>query len=346
LALLLLARPAAVHAQFSYVVNADDTVTITRYLGYGAAVTVPLTTNFMLVTTIGTNAFENCTWVASVTVPWSVTNIEDYAFAGCSWLTNVTILGNLTTIGNSAFQECARLTNFAIPGTVTSIGDSAFEECGSLSSITIPDSVTSLGQMAFMLCSDAGSITIGNGVTTIGFAPFAGCYALTNVTIPTSVTIIENAAFQQCSSLGSLTIPASVTVIGGYQFNGSGLTNLYFYGNAPAADSTLYVSGNLTVYYLPGTTGWGAFSTNTGLNVVMWNPMIQTGDGRFGFTNNQFGFNITGTNNFTVVVEVCTNLARPVWTPLATNTLVNGLFYFSEPVRANGAGRFYGLGLP
>jgi hypothetical protein len=74
--------------------------------------------------------------------------------------------------------------------------------------------------------------------------------------------------------------------------------------------------------------------------------MIQTGDGSFGITNSQFGFNITGTTNFTVVVEACTNLARPVWTPVATNTLVNGLFYFSEPVRTSGGKRFYGLGLP
>jgi hypothetical protein len=29
-----------------------------------------------------------------------------------------------------------------------------------------------------------------------------------------------------------------------------------------------------------------------------------------------------------------------------TNTLVNGLFYFSEPVQKNITGRFYGLGLP
>ena len=97
---------------------------------------------------------------------------------------------------------------------------------------------------------------------------------------------------------------------------------------------------------MPGTTGWDEFSTNNGVSPVEWNPMIQTGDGSFGITNSQFGFNITGTTNFTVVVEACTNLARPVWTPLTTNTLVNGLFYFSEPVRTSGGKRFYGLGLP
>ena len=58
------------------------------------------------------------------------------------------------------------------------------------------------------------------------------------------------------------------------------------------------------------------------------------------------GFNITNAANLTVVVEACTNLASPVWVPLTTNTLTNGVFYFSEPFQANRSGRFYGLGLP
>jgi len=101
---------------------------------------------------------------------------------------------------------------------------------------------------------------------------------------------------------------------------------------------------NLTVYYLPGTTGWG--STFSGRPAVLWNPGMSTGDASFGVQTNYFGFNITNAANLTVVVEVCTNLASPVWVPLATNTLAKGVFYFSEPFQANVSGRFYGLGLP
>jgi hypothetical protein len=46
------------------------------------------------------------------------------------------------------------------------------------------------------------------------------------------------------------------------------------------------------------------------------------------------------------VVEACTNLANPVWIPLTTNTLVNGVFYFSDRQWTNSSSRFYGLGLP
>jgi hypothetical protein len=83
-----------------------------------------------------------------------------------------------------------------------------------------------------------------------------------------------------------------------------------------------------------------------GVATVLWNPLIQTAGAKFGVQSNQFGFNITGTNNFKVVVETCTNLANPVWTPLQTVTLTNGSVYFSDPQWTNYPTRYYGLGLP
>jgi hypothetical protein len=100
-----------------------------------------------------------------------------------------------------------------------------------------------------------------------------------------------------------------------------------------------------TVYYLPGTTGWStAFIVNA--PIVPWNPQVQTGDASFGVKSNQFGFNITGTNNFTVVVAASTNLASPVWVPLQTITLTNGSFYFSDPEWTNHSSRYYSLQMP
>jgi hypothetical protein len=104
-----------------------------------------------------------------------------------------------------------------------------------------------------------------------------------------------------------------------------------------------YVS---TAYYLPGTTGWAEFSANTGIPAVLWNPVIQAGGASFGVQSNQFGFNITGTTNIPIVVEACTDLAQPVWVPLQSMRLTNGLVYFSEPVETNSAARFYRIGAP
>ena len=59
---------------------------------------------------------------------------------------------------------------------------------------------------------------------------------LTTVTIPTSVTSIGDKAFADCSRLAGV----------------------HFQGNAPSLGSAVFTgANNATVYYLPGTAGWG-----------------------------------------------------------------------------------------
>ena len=403
------------------------------------------------VTSIGTNAFYDCTSLTSVTIPNSVTSIGDYAFEDCTGLTNVTIGTNVTSIGDSAFAGSG-LSNVTIPNSVTSIGDYAFEDCtglanvtigtnvtsiggsafasSGLSNVTIPNSVAGIGSYAFAYCYSLTNVTIPNSVTNIGDLAFFACLGLTAITvdtsnpaysssggvlfdksettliqcpgvkagaytIPNSVTNIGDYAFYYCTSLTSVTIGNSVTSIGDYAFAYSGLTNVtfpnsltsigelafadtsltsvtipssvtslgelafadcqrlkvaYFQGNAPTpADDQdpFYRDYNFaTVYYLPGTTGWGWAMMFWGSPFVLWNPQVETSGASFGVRTNQFGFNITSTNNLVVVVEACTDLANPNWSPVATNTLTSGSSYFSDPQWRNYPARFYRLRSP
>ena len=170
------------------------------------------------VTTIGQDAFRDCSSLTSVTIPNSVTTIRWSAFSGCSTLTSVTIPNSVTKIGDSAFAYCSALTSVTIPNSVTEIGSSAFFNCSALTSVTIPNSVTEIGDHAFAYCSALTSVTIPNSVTTIGQAAFRDCSALTSVTIPNSVTEIGGSAFRDCSALTSVTIPNSVTIIDHHTF--------------------------------------------------------------------------------------------------------------------------------
>src|SRR5262245_56589828 len=102
---------------------------------------------------------------------------------------------------------------------------------------------------------------------------------------------------------------------------------------------------NATVYYNPGTEGWGA--TYGGLPTAIWvrpEPVILRGS--VATLNNGFGFTISWATNASVVVEGSTDLANPDWLPLATNTLANGTSYFSDPEWTKFSRRFYRVRSP
>ena len=114
---------------------------------------------------------------------YSVTSIGDDAFAECSSLTSVTIPNSVTSIGDYAFEDCFGLTSVTIPNSVTSIGNCAFEYCSGLTSVTIPNSVTSIGWLVFDHCSGLTSVTIGNSVKNLGNSVFIGTELRTVVSL-------------------------------------------------------------------------------------------------------------------------------------------------------------------
>jgi hypothetical protein len=243
----------------------------------------------------------------------------------------------VTCIGTNAFQS-GSVRGVTIPDSVTNIGGWAFESCTSLTGIFIPNSITGIGGGAFWGCTSLTSIVIPDSVNKIEPSIFVGCTALTNVIIPEGVTVVGVGAFWGCSSLTSITIPQSVTDfesdIGGYTFfNCTNLTSIFFRGNAPMSDDSVFrADNNATVYYLPGTTGW---STNFALRPTsLWTlpyPVILNTTFPFGVQSNQFGFTVSWATNDSVVVEASTDLTNPKWSAVTTNALSGATFYFSDP---------------
>ena len=217
--------------RYNYINNKTE-VEVTKYWTnsyypeYSGSVSIPQEVYYdgknYPVTAIGSQAFEACSKLTSITIPNSVTSIGNYAFQNCNGLTSITIPNSVTSIGGMAFYGCSGLTSVTIPNSVTSIGNSAFERYSGLTSVTIPNSVTSIGSCAFddtpwynnqpnglvyigkILYKYKGTmpenstVVLDEETTSISGYAFSGCKGLVSITIPNSVTSIGNEAFSHC----------------------------------------------------------------------------------------------------------------------------------------------------
>jgi hypothetical protein len=169
------ALPTTPQAQFGYTTS-DGAITLTGYTGSGGAVVIPPIINNQPVTSIGGNAFFQCSNLTSVTIPGSVTSIGEDAFYSCANLTNATIANGVTSIGYEAFCQCTGLTSVTIPGSVTSIAEGAFHDCASLTSVYFTGNAPSADTTVF---SSDNDVTIYYLPGATGWSnPFAGVPAV------------------------------------------------------------------------------------------------------------------------------------------------------------------------
>lgn len=199
---------------------------------------------------IFSEAFKECTYLESITIPENVIGVGQMAFMDCVRLSSVTIGNNVDYIDSNAFRNCISLRQITIPKNVSQLGRQIFQYCNNISVVIDEDnpvyssngnciietasktliegfansvipkdgSVTSIGADAFNTCTELTSITIPNSVKTIGASAFA-LTGLKSITIPNSVVLIDAHAFGRCASLTSATISSGVTIISRYLFS-------------------------------------------------------------------------------------------------------------------------------
>lgn len=240
------------------------------------------------VTTIGKNAFSNCSrFTGNLVIPDGVTTIGGGAFFNCFGFDGSLTIGNsVTSIGNSAFYFCSGFNgNLIIPNSVISIGNSSFRKSGFGGNLVIPEGVATIGDYAFYECFGfTGNLTVPNSVTTIGNCAFYSCFNFTGkLSIGNGVTTIGHEAFWNCNGLaGKLIIPKEVKNIGFSAFVSCGINEYQFCGDAPSVISS---AGNYptfdssdTILYPAGNDAWEiVYGKWNGYTAVSYEPYIATG---------------------------------------------------------------------
>ena len=193
------------------------------------------------VTSIGKSAFECCSSLESITLPfvgaksdgtgsisfWYIfgdvptslkkvvitggASIDESAFYKCSSLTEITIPSTVTSIGDWAFASCSNLQTVTFEGDsqLQSIGEHAFYGCSSLQEITIPENVKSIGKCAFQKCIDLVTVdwnanncmSVGRNYDQGNYTTFFGCTSLATINIGANVTSIPASVFLFCDNL-------------------------------------------------------------------------------------------------------------------------------------------------
>ncbi len=224
--------------------------------------------------TLGQGAFKNCTKLAEVNIPATVSVISVAAFRGCSALASVHLPEGLYSIENRAFAGCTSLASITIPSTVKSINLYAFSQtialktvyfnaraCNdftgttslgsdhvfpALNSLTFGDAVEYVPAEICMYSEYLKSVTFGKNIRKIGENAFDHCNKLESaIILPDKLDTISKSAFAQ-SKITSVTFGKNIKYIGKQAFYGcTGLTSLVLTGNVYVFDHAFADSYNI-----------------------------------------------------------------------------------------------------
>ena len=283
------------------------------------------------VTSIGDNAFRDCSRLASLNIPKSVTSIGNNAFRQCSNLESTVddtliIPDSVETIGNGAFGQCSSLVSVTIGNSVKSIGNNAFNLCPLLASLIIPNSVETIGHDAF---DPNTTITLESEIKLTSFPGISSVSSLdTNDDFTTTNGLIINihtkALLRVTNTNTNIIIPNDVTSIGYSAFSNSEVVTTVTMGDSvkTIGERAFYRCSELTEVTIGNSVtsiGDGAFFQCSSLGSVII-PNSVTSIGNFAFSG------ISANAEITIHVDALTAVASDL-------TYGTDRDFFSSPSR-------------
>ena len=185
---------------------------------------------------IGISAFDGCSSLQELVLPETVTEVLQGAFAneGALVKADMSRTASLKKWDKESFKGDTALAEVILPtaGGIKAIPDGAFAGCTTLTgeNLKIPKNIVTITANAFKE-SGLKKLYIPNQVTMIGASAFEACKNLEDVHISNNISIISQSTFKNCEKLKKIEIPVKVEKIGTNAFYGSGLKDVYIFGD-------------------------------------------------------------------------------------------------------------------
>lgn len=261
-------------SDFTYEI-VDEKIVITGYNGNSAAITVPAEINGIPVVKISDGAFKGNASLTSVTVSAGVKDIGASAFENCTKLATISLPETIIHIGEKAIYNTAyynntsnwRLKKTQNDGTASgNVGIGGGTGSGTIDweDISAPvlqylylgknlieielEGIYSVKYGTLVIADGAfkgndGAIDVGlpDSIVTIGCDAFEGCTSLESVRNLNLVDYIGDGAFKDCTSLEKLDI--SETAL----FNANAIYNTGYFNNAENWKNGVLYMGNRVV---------------------------------------------------------------------------------------------------
>lgn len=225
------------------------------------------------VTTIGFNAFYNCSTLTSIDLPDTATTVGQYAFSGCTALTDIDFGVGVKSVATLALENCTAIKTLKVPDNITSIATGAFKGCKFVN-VILGDGLTTISNELFSGMTSLEMVLFGTNLKTIGSKAFYNCEALRLSEVPVGVTAIEPFAFYGCDAISYLTIPEGVTTIRDSAFAScANLANVTLPNSITSIESYAFLDcTKLAVVNCnastPPTLGDGVFSNNVTARII------------------------------------------------------------------------------
>ena len=183
---------------------------------------------------------------------YKVTSIGDEAFADCSTISSITLSPTVTHIGFRAFKNCYGLTSFRFPETLYSTGKQIFYECTNLSTIYFDSPYLSYSEGDTVLNTPyITDIVFGEHVTYVRNYLCYGCSNLKNVMFHENIHGVGNYCFYNCTGIEEIDFPDSFSSFGWYGFYQSGLRKIIVPPAVTSIENSFRDCHNLEYIILP-----------------------------------------------------------------------------------------------